>query len=179
MTRLLLFILTTILTVSSVVGCDPAQVSFNLCNADSNCRTSFYIEENDGAYDVFLFLYARLLSAANTTLRGDIEVDICLNNSAYLQLWTHHMSLYRYCGHVNQYFDGLEHRCFCKPDKECKYIRPDIQQFHFSSLHLFTILMIAFDAFAVFYFMTHYKPLYKMLFIVLEKHTSPLSRLRR
>ncbi len=173
--KISLFLL--IACVHFCLACNVTEDAFNLCNADPICRTSFYIEENDESVEVFDFLLTRLLSGANESLRTLLLDDFCenVNSTAYTRLWTHHMSMYRYCGFVNEYFDGLAHRCYCKPDKQCKYIRPDIQQFHFTSLHLFTIVITVILAFSIFYFNEHLRPIFHLHRHLLQKEATSLA----
>ncbi|OQW72209.1 MAG: hypothetical protein BVN35_14455 [Proteobacteria bacterium ST_bin11] len=174
-----LVVVVTVLFYLSIGGtlgdnCTALQESFELCQADVLCTTSMYIVENDASLEVFEFLFTRLLSGMSNAsgLREELDVELCStgnSSEAYRRLWTHHMSMYRYCGHINKYFDGIAHRCYCQPDKQCVYTRPDIQQFHFTSLHIFTILMMVIFAFTFLYFRVRYQPLFKLLFRVLDK----------
>lgn len=167
--------------VADTTNCTALEKSFELCQENAMCTTSMYIVENDASIDVFEFLFTRLLSGMSNSsgLREELEVQLCSNDTntslPYQRLWTQYMSMYRYCGHINKYFDGIAHKCFCQPDKQCAYIRPDIQQFHFTSLHILVILMMAVFAFTFFYFKMRYTPLFKMLFDVLPllRKTTP------
>lgn len=142
--------------------CDPVQLSFDLCDADVYCRESMYIDENMGSLVVFEFLYSRLfVTSAHQT---QIEAALCiLNNTDFNTLWTYTMSMYRYCNHINQYFDGADNACFCKADKTCKYARPDDLEFRFSTSDLFMYAMFLISLFAVAAFIVLYRPLFKMM----------------
>ena len=138
--------------------CDPVQLSFDLCSADVHCRQSMYIDENAGSLTVFEFLYAKLFASPAQQLQ--IESSICqVNLTEFNALWTYTMSLYRYCTHINQYFDGVENACFCQADKICKYARPDHLEFNFSSFNIFMYGMLLFCVVVIVSMVTVLRPL--------------------
>jgi hypothetical protein len=127
--------------------CDPLQISFDLCSNDVYCTSSMYIDENGNDMVTFEFLYTRLLG--NSTYQAVFEEMLCnetSNNTAlpsnFEKLWVTTMGKYRYCNHVNQYFDGLVKKCICKADKLCKYTSANDEEFHFSDNSLFFIALL-------------------------------------
>ena len=127
--------------------CDPLQISFDLCSNDMFCLSSMYIDENGDDMVTFEFLYTRLLG--NVSYQVAFEEMLCnetSNNTAlpsnFEKLWVTTMSKYRYCNHVNQYFDGLVKKCTCKADKLCKYTSANNEEFHFSNNSLFFIAIL-------------------------------------
>lgn len=139
--RPLLFLL---LCVGVTLACDPLQISFDLCDADAFCRVSMYIDENGADMSTFEFLYTRLL--VNTTNFEQMLCNQTSNNTAapsdFEILWTLTMSKYRYCNHINQYFDGLVSKCVCKADKLCKYKSANDEEFHFNDNTLFFVALL-------------------------------------
>lgn len=144
-----LILLTFLIALPAVLAlsCDPLQLSFDLCNSDSYCQSSMYIDENGADLITFEFLYTRLLG--NTTYQSAFEEMLCnetTNNTAspsnFEKLWISTMSKYRYCNHINQYFDGLVNKCVCKADKLCKYTSANDQEFHFTDNSIFFIALL-------------------------------------
>lgn len=132
-----LLLLLCALPVCWSLTCDPLQISFDLCNTDLYCQSSMYIDENGVDLVTFEFLYTRLLG--NMSYQATFEDMLCnetSNNTAapsnFEKLWIGTMSKYRYCNHVNQYFDGLVSKCVCKADKLCKYTSVNHEEFHFT-----------------------------------------------
>ena len=155
-----------VLLFLSVIGvdatCNPVQLSFDLCSTDVHCRQSMYIDENAESLVVFEFLYDRLFISPSRQLQ--IEAALCeVNNTEFNNLWTYTMSLYRYCNHINQYFDGAENACFCQADKVCKYARPDDLEFHFSSFDIFMYAMFLYSVLVIISFVMLYRPLVKQM----------------
>ncbi len=145
--------------VSTIAAqCDPVQLSFDLCSVDVHCRQSMYIDENAESLVVFEFLYDKMFTTPARKLQ--IESSLCqVNLTEFNDLWTYTMSLYRYCTHINQYFDGMENACFCQADKVCKYSRPDNLEFNFSSFDIFMYGMFLFSVFIIISFLMVYRPL--------------------
>ena len=138
--------------------CNPVQLSFDLCAIDVHCRQSMYIDENAESLVVFEFLYDKMFTTPARQLQ--IENALCQTNlTEFNDLWTYTMSLYRYCTHINQYFDGAENACFCQADKICKYARPDNLEFNFSSFNIFMYAMFFYSAFVFVSFLTVFRPL--------------------
>lgn len=174
MTRLFFLLL----VVSVAAACDPLQISFDLCDADANCRGSMYIDENGADLLTFGFLYSRLLGNAT----AQFETMLCnetSNNTAapsnFEVLWVLTMSKYRYCNHINQYFDGLVSSCVCKADKLCKYTSASDEEFHFTNTGLFVVaLLLAMFVLAMF-FVKRSRTLYVMLIDYITLLTTPSS----
>lgn len=138
--------------------CNPVQLSFDLCSTDIHCRQSMYIDENAESLVVFEFLYDKLFVSPARQLQ--VEAALCqVNNTEFNDLWTYTMSLYRYCTHINQYFDGGENACFCQANKICKYARPDNLEFNFSSFNIFMYAMFLYSVFITITFFMLYRPL--------------------
>lgn len=129
------------------LSCNPLQLSFDLCSNDVYCTSSMYIDENSNDMVTFEFLYTRLLG--NSSYQNTFEEMLCnetSNNTAlpsnFEKLWIITMAKYRYCNHVNQYFDGLVKKCICKADKLCKYTPANDEEFHFSDNSLFFVALL-------------------------------------
>lgn len=148
-------LLLLLLGVLSVSACDPLQISFDLCDADTYCRASMYIDENGPDITTFGFLYSRLLGNATTQFETMLCNETSNNTMApsnFELLWILTMSKYRYCNHINQYFDGLVAECVCKADKLCKYTSANDEEFHFTDNSLFFIaLLLAMLVLTMFY----------------------------
>lgn len=161
--RALAFVCVCLCTFVGIASatCDPVQVSFDLCSSDVYCTQSMYIDENLGSLTVFNFLYDRLLASSNGH-QAQIEAGICaINNTDFNALWTTTMSMYRYCSHINQYFDGADNACLCKSDKICKYSTPDTLEFHFSSTDIFMYVLFIGSVGSIVSFTILYRPLVK------------------
>lgn len=161
---LLLFLL----PVCYTLACDPLQISFYLCNSDVYCRTSMYIDENGADLPTFEFLYTRLFG--NTSIQLAFEEMLCnetTNNTAapsnFEKLWIITMSKYRYCNHINQYFDSLVNKCVCKADKLCKYTSANDEEFHFTDNSIFFIALLLTILAIVMFFVKRERTLYNML----------------
>lgn len=146
--------------------CDPVQISFDLCDSDTSCRASMYIDENGPDLSTFEFLYTRLLD--NNT--AQFEILLCnetSNNTAmpsnFELLWILTMAKYRYCNHINQYFDGLVARCVCKADKLCKYKPANEEEFHFTDNSLFFIALLLSMLVLAMFFVKRSQTLYRLL----------------
>lgn len=159
-------LLLVLVCVALAHACDPVQISFDLCNADLNCRTSMYIDENGADLPTFEFLYYRLLGNASA-LFADLLCNETSNNTAmpsnFEVLWTLTMSKYRYCNHINQYFDGLVAECVCKADKLCKYTSANNEEFHFTDNSLFFIALLLAMLVLLMFFVKRTETLYTLL----------------
>ncbi len=154
-------------------ACDPLQISFDLCNTDSFCKSSMYIDENGVDLTTFEFLYTRLLG--NITYQVTFEAMLCnetTNNltvpSNFEKLWIATMSKYRYCNHINQYFDGLVSKCICKADKLCKYTSANDEEFHFTDSMLFFIALLLIFLAALMFFIKRARSLFVLLTTLIE-----------
>ena len=134
--------------------CDPILLSYKLCLTSSLCRTRMFIDENGDDMEVFAFLFNRLISSH--ILQRNIDSWLCDHNCSgltsidliqqstinydtlddFYRLWIVLMSRYRFCEHVNQYFDGYLKTCICKQDKSCIYVHPSDIEFHFTNYQL-------------------------------------------
>jgi hypothetical protein len=124
--------------------CDPIALSFKLCDSDRTCRSRLFIDENGPDMDVFTFLYNRILSSSD--IRGDVKRWLCQHPNAtrtchrhridyddlddFFKLWIVFITKYRFCNHVNEYFDGILRVCVCKQDKVCTTVHPIDMEFH-------------------------------------------------
>lgn len=125
-------------------GCDTVQLSFDLCNADLNCRSKLFIDMNGNDIDVFRYLLNQIITYHR--LGNKLDDYICnstLVNSSITQnqqvLWVVIMTNYdRFCDHINEYFDGFLHKCMCRPDKVCIHENPNEKLFGYSSEQLYT-----------------------------------------
>jgi hypothetical protein len=121
--------------------CDTVQLSYDLCNADLNCRTRLFIDMNVDDLDTFRYLFNQIV--AYYRLRLVLDQYLC-NNTGYnttqqQTLWVVIMSNFnRFCDHVNEYFDGYLKRCICRPDKICIHENPNEKLFGYSAEQLYT-----------------------------------------
>lgn len=157
-----------LILVACCSACDVIQISFDLCNTDVFCQNSMYIDENGADLITFEFLYERLLG--NTTYQSTFEDMLCNETtgnvtapSAFEKLWITTMSKYRYCNHINQYFDGYIKKCVCKTDKICKYTSANDEEFHFTNSSLFFVIILLTIAFTVIFFNHRNRSVYNLL----------------
>lgn len=159
-------LLLVLLGVVLAQACDPVQISFGLCGADLACRTSMYIDENGADIPTFEFLYYRLLGNASVQFAALLCNETSNNTAApsnFEVLWTLTMSKYRYCNHINQYFDGLVAECVCKADKLCKYTSANDEEFHFTDNSLFFIALLLAMLILLMFFVKRTETLYTLL----------------
>ncbi len=161
-----ILLLLVLVGVALARACDPIQISFDLCDADLDCRTSMYIDENGPDLATFEFLYYRLLGNSS----AQFAIMLCnetSNNTAmpsnFEVLWTIAMAKYRYCNHINQYFDGLVAECVCKADKLCKYTSANDEEFHFTDNSLFFIALLLAMLVLLMFFVKRTETLYVLL----------------
>lgn len=139
--------------VIHVDGCDPAEISFELCKLDPVCTYQSYIDINgDTDLITFRYLYNRILY--NVTFRSFIENLLCTPNITSinpdaLNIWIHYLSQYSFCPHTNEYFDNFEKKCLCRPGKECHHLKPSNALFHFDANHYIAYLVLFLDAIAL------------------------------
>lgn len=165
---LLALVLVCALPACWALTCDPLQISFDLCSTDAYCQSSMYIDENGVDLITFEFLYTRLLG--NMSYQATFEDMLCnetSNNTAapsnFEKLWIGTMSKYRYCNHINQYFDGLVNKCICKADKLCKYTSANDEEFHFTDNSLFFIALLLIILAIVMFFVKRERTLHTLL----------------
>lgn len=155
-----------LLSVTAIIACDPLQISFDLCNENSVCRVSMYIDENGADLATFEFLYTRILGTAQPQFESMLCNETSGNvtaSSNFEQLWTLTMAKYRYCNHINQYFDGLVAECICKADKLCKYTSANDEEFHFTDNTLFFIALLLAMLVLLMFFVKRTETLYTLL----------------
>ena len=132
--------------IITIEGCDPGEISFELCKLDAVCTYQSYIDINgDTDLITFKYLYNRILY--NMTFRLFIEDLLCtpnitLDNPDALTIWVHYMSQYSFCPHTNEYFDNFEKKCLCRPGKECHHEKPSHILFHFDANHYISWLVL-------------------------------------
>jgi hypothetical protein len=144
--KIIIVVLFCFVLIPSIKGCDPAEISFEICKLDPVCTYQMYIDIN-GETDLitFKFLYNRLLY--NATFRTFVESLLCTPNITdvnpeAITFWTYYMSQYSYCFHTNEYFDNFEKKCLCRPAKECHHEKPRHILFHFDAEHYISWLVL-------------------------------------
>ena len=170
---LLVVLVLGMLTSAVQATCNASRLSYDLCNSDTLCRDSFYINENGEDVEVFTFLYYRFAThpALESLLCSHDNSTLVYNSSGHVDptglddfyvLWIATMSSYHFCPE-NEYFDAVLQVCTCKQDKTCEFISPRDMEFHTSNYVLiFFIIPIIFFA-VLFTVMRELKAVYAML----------------
>ena len=135
-------VLVCLVAEKTEAACSPVNASYDLCAVDATCRASMYLDENEGDWEVFVFLWEQM--TAREGLRDRVEARLCEDNAteAYEELWTDYMADFHYCRDINKYFDGVVRACLCRTDRNCRYTPPREQEFHFASYGIFTLVML-------------------------------------
>lgn len=146
MKLIICFILLSCYYINYVAGCDPVEVSFELCKLDPVCTYQMYIDINgEDDLTTFQFLHNRILY--NVTYRLFIENLLCTPNVTItdpnaITIWIHYMSQYSYCPHTNEYYDNYIKKCICRPGKDCHHEKPRHALFHFDADHYVSWLVL-------------------------------------